>query len=94
VSASLFVYYRVADANESAVRERVGAILADVRAATGVQGRLLRRRDDPATWMEVYEPVPETEAFEHALDAALARHRFDALLAPGTARHTERFVTT
>jgi Domain of unknown function (DUF4936) len=92
VSASLFVYYRVADASESAVRERVGAILADVRAATGVQGRLLRRRDDPTTWMEVYEPVPETEAFERALDAVLARHGFDALLAPGGARHTERFV--
>jgi hypothetical protein len=94
VSVSLFVYYRVADASESAVRERVGAILADVRAATGVEGRLLRRRDDPSTWMEVYEPVLDSETFERALDAALVRHRFAALLAPGAARHTERFVVT
>jgi hypothetical protein len=92
VSLSLFVYYRVGDASASAVRERVGAILADVYATTGVQGRLLRRRDDLATWMEIYEPVPEAETFEHVLDAALARHRFDTLLAPGAARHTERFV--
>jgi Domain of unknown function (DUF4936) len=92
VNVSLFVYYRVAEVSESAVRERVGAILADVRAATGVQGRLLRRRDDSTTWMEVYEPVADAEAFERTLEAALARHRFAALLAPGAARHTERFV--
>jgi len=94
VSVSLFVYYRVADAQGGAVRDRVEAILADVLAATGVRGRLLRRRDDPATWMEIYEPVPDVEPFQRALDAALARHGFASLLAPGDVRHAEHFVAT
>jgi hypothetical protein len=92
VSVSLFVYYRVADAPDAAVRERVGAVQADLLATTGVPGRLLRRRDDPATWMEIYELVSDAGVFEQALDEALARHGFEALLAPGDARHTERFV--
>ena len=92
MSVSLFVYYRVAGAHDGAVQERVEAIQADVLSATGVRGRLLRRRDDPATWMEIYEPVSDVEPFELALDAALARHEFASLLAPGNVRHTERFV--
>ena len=92
MSVSLFVYYRIAGAPDSTVRERIDAIHADVFAATGVQGRLLRRRDDPTTWMEIYEAVPDVEPFERVLDAALARHGFASLLAEGTVRHTERFV--
>lgn len=92
MNLSVFVYYRVAGVQDAAVHERVGAIQEDVYADTGVQGRLLRRRDDPTTWMEVYEPVPDVESFERSLDTALARHQFDALLGPGEARHTERFV--
>jgi Domain of unknown function (DUF4936) len=94
VSHSLFVYYRVTGAPDSAVRTRVAAIQADVLAATGVQGRLLRRRDDSTTWMEIYEPISDVDSFEQALDAALARHGFAALLAAGDVRHTERFVAT
>lgn len=93
MSVSLFVYYRVASGQDSAVRDRVAAIHADVLAATGVRGRLLRRRDDPATWMEIYEPVPDADLFEKALDAALVRHGFASLLAAGDVRHTERFTS-
>jgi len=92
VSVSLFVYYRVNGAGDATVRARVDAVQSEVFAATGVRGRLLRRRDDPATWMEIYEPVADAAAFEQALDAALARHGFAALLASGDVRHTERFV--
>jgi hypothetical protein len=94
VSASIFVYYRVTGAQDATVRNRVGAIQADIRAATGVSGRLLRRRDDPTTWMEIYEPVSDVDGFEQELDAALARHAFATLLAAGDARHTERFIAT
>ena len=92
MSVSLFVYYRVAAATEAAVRARVDALQTEVFAATGIRGRLLRRRDDPSTWMEVYEAVDDTAAFEQVLDAALARHGFAALLGPGEVRHSERFV--
>jgi len=92
VSVSLFVYYRVAAQQDFAVRERVSAIQSDVLAETGVSGRLLRRRDDPTTWMEIYEPIADIDQLEQALHTALERHGFDALLAPGDVRHAERFV--
>lgn len=92
MSVSLFVYYRVDGQQDVALRERVGAIQTDVFAATGVSGRLLRRRDDATTWMEIYEPISDVDQFEQVLQSALGRHGFDALLAPGDVRHAERFV--
>jgi len=92
VSVALYVYYTVAAADDVAARSLVRAVQDEVREATGVAGRLLRRRDDPGTWMEVYEGVDDPDAFERVLDAALARHGFASLLPPGGARHTERFV--
>jgi len=44
--------------------------------------------------MEIYEPIGALEPFEQALDAALVRHGFASLLAPGVVRHTERFIAT
>jgi hypothetical protein len=93
MSVAVYVYYKVARGDDAAVRALVDAVQTDVRRATGIAGRLLRRRDDPATWMEVYEGVADAEAFEHALDSALARHAFASVLPAGGARHTERFVT-
>jgi len=92
VSVALYVYYRVARPDDPAALALVHAVQEDVRGATGVAGRLLRRRDDPATWMEVYEGVADAEAFERALEAALARHAFGSVLAAGAVRHAERFV--
>ncbi|MCZ7564287.1 MAG: DUF4936 family protein [Burkholderiales bacterium] len=92
MSVALYVYYRVAAAEDAAARTLVRAVQDDVREATGVSGRLLCRRDDPGTWMEVYEGIEDPVAFERALETALARRGFAALLAPGAARHTERFV--
>lgn len=92
MSVTLYVYYKVAAAEDTAARSLVRAVQKDVRDATGVAGRILRRRDDPATWLEVYEDVGDLDAFERALDEALARHFFNSVLAPGAARHVERFV--
>lgn len=92
MSVSLYVYYKVVNAGDSAGHALVRAAQEDVRRATGVAGRLLQRRDDPATWMEVYEGVHDVEAFERVLNDALARHAFASVLAAGAARHTERFV--
>jgi hypothetical protein len=92
VSLAVYVYYRVAAPGAGDTRARVEAMLAEVLHATGVDGRLLRRADDPATWMEVYDPVPDEAAFTAALDAAVAAHAIAALLAPGATRVIERFV--
>jgi hypothetical protein len=86
---SYFVWYRVAgDACEA--RAAVTAMMLDVAIECGVVGRLMKRADDPGTWMEVYEAVDDPAQFEHALADALARHGASTY-ADGE-RHVERFV--
>lgn len=85
-----YVYYRVATAQEARLRAAVERMQAALRSETGIAGRLLRRRDDPQTWMEVYENVDDATRFEAALNAAMAHAGLDALLPAG--RMIERFV--
>jgi hypothetical protein len=92
VSRSYYVYYRSAAAPAS-VRAAVGAMQSALAQATGVQGRLLRRVDDPTTWMEIYEGIDEPERFERELAAAGRTADLQTLLAPGALRHVERFTT-
>jgi len=86
-----YIYYRVAPPAAARVRAAVDAVQSALREETGVQGRLMRRDDDPTTWMEIYEAVPDPVRFEAALARLLAQHGFDACIAPDS-RHTERFV--
>jgi Domain of unknown function (DUF4936) len=80
---SYYVYYRVDPGRVPALREQIGAILRTVEQATGVRGRWMRRRDEPSTYMEVYEDVADERGFE----AVLARES----AALGLERHVERF---
>jgi hypothetical protein len=90
-TVSYFVYYRT-DADPAQIRRIVERVQRELAQATGVRGRLMRRADDPRTWMEVYEAVADAAAFERAAEAALERAGFARLLAPGERRHVERFV--
>jgi hypothetical protein len=90
VSASLYVYYKTAP--EAEVAPRVHAMQRELARQSGVQGRLMRRRDDAATWMEVYEGLVDLDRFEATLADAVARHGLDDLVRPGERRHAERFV--
>ena len=86
---SYYVWYRLAgDACEA--RAAVTAMMLDVAVECGVVGRLMKRADDPATWMEVYESVDDPSEFEHALAEAIARHGAQAYADGG--RHVECFV--
>ena len=86
---SYYVWYRLAgDACEA--RAAVTAMMLDVACECGVVGRLMKRADDPVTWMEVYEAIEDPSGFEHALAEALARHGAQAYADGG--RHVERFV--
>ena len=87
-----YIYYRVADPASAATRNCVQALLADVRIGTGIAGRVLRRRDDASTWMEIYENVAHSAEFGRALDAAVAAQNFGAHLAPGSRRVVECFL--
>lgn len=80
-----YVYYKLDPASAEASRARVQAIFDAIERDHGIRGRWMRRRDDPATFMEVYEGVRDATAFE----ALLAREG-ERL---GVERKVERFVS-
>jgi IMP cyclohydrolase len=81
---SYYVYYRVEADRVARLQDEVQNLFRSIETATGVRGRWMRRRDDPATYMEVYEDVGDELAFE----ALLAREAAKL----GLERHVERFV--
>lgn len=88
---SYYIYYRVVQS------ARAQTLVRDIQAAvhrrTGVAGRVLRRRNDPTTWMEIYENVADSVAFERSLDAAVRACDFASVLAADSARKLECFET-
>ncbi len=91
MTSSYYIYYR-SGRPEREVTATVGAMQAALARETGVTGRLMRSAGDPATWMEVYEEVPDAAEFERHLAAAVARFAVDRLLDADARRHVERFV--
>ena len=79
-----YVYYRVDPKRFDEIRFSVEKIFKAVKSETGIQGKWLRRRDDAATCMEVYEGVKDEHAFEAALEREAAKL--------GLERKIERFV--
>ena len=92
MSPGYYIYYRVALERADEARRVVAAIQDEVLKHTGVRGRLLRRRDDPATWMEIYDDVADEKAFVASLSAAVERQGFQRLIVPGSSRIAEIFV--
>jgi hypothetical protein len=90
VTGNLYVYFKAPPTAD--VPGRVRAMQEDVARETGVRGRLMRRRDNPETWMEVYEDVGDFDTFESRLAAAADRHAVADVLKDGERRHVERFV--
>jgi hypothetical protein len=81
---SYYIYYRVAADRLPGLREGVERLFGVVERATGVRGRWMRRRDQPGTYMEVYEGVRDDAGFEALLEREAA--------GLGLERHVERFV--
>ena len=79
-----YVYYRVDAAGMDALRSSVEELFKIIERETGIRGRWMRRRDEPATYMEVYEGVSNDKAF----DAMLEREATKL----GLERKVERFV--
>jgi len=91
-AASYFVYYRVSAARRDEMGRLAEALFAALERETGVRGRLMRRRDDPGTYMEVYENVPEAARFETLLEQQVSRLGIARCLVADAARRTEIFV--
>jgi hypothetical protein len=80
-----YVYYKVEPKRLAQLREAVAHLFAVVERECGVRGRWMHRRDDPTTYMEVYEDVEDSAKFESCLQ------RESASL--GLQRRTELFVS-
>jgi hypothetical protein len=81
---SYYVYYRVDPARLAGLREEIEALFRAIEGSCGVRGRWMRRRDEPSTYMEVYEDVADEARFEALLEREAARL--------GLQRHVERFA--
>jgi hypothetical protein len=79
-----YVYYKLAPERVDEHRLLIRSLFDLVQGQTGVRGRWMRRRDDPSTYMEVYEGVQDEAAFEALLEREGARL--------GVPRKIERFV--
>jgi hypothetical protein len=80
-----YVYYKIALQDAGAVRSRVQRLFDIVEKQIGVRGRWMRRRDDPSTYMEVYEGVGDEVSFEALIASEGAK--------VGPNRRVERFVS-
>jgi Domain of unknown function (DUF4936) len=92
-SVSYYVYYRVSAAHVRSARQLVATLLKSLEQRTSISGRLLRRQEEPLLWMEVYEGVRDSAAFEGALAELLDANGLATFLEPGTTRKTERFIS-
>jgi hypothetical protein len=66
------------------LERKVRALFDLIEKQCRVRGRWMRRRDDPTTYMEVYEGVADEAAFEALLEREGAKL--------GVARRLERFL--
>jgi Domain of unknown function (DUF4936) len=80
-----YVYYKVPPERLSEVTSAVQVLFQAVLLHFGVRGRWMRRRDDPTTYMEVYEGVNDEAGFEDLLK------REGELV--GVPRKVERFIS-
>jgi hypothetical protein len=79
-----YIYYKIAPDQVAALKPRVQALFDAIQQACGVRGRWMHRRDDPSTYMEVYEDVKDEAAFEALVEREGAKL--------GVPRKLERFV--
>jgi hypothetical protein len=79
-----YVYYKVTPAQLNRLRAGVRVVFETIEKQCGVRGRWMHRRDDPTTYMEVYEDVKDVAAFEALLEREGAKL--------GIQRKLERFV--
>jgi isocitrate dehydrogenase kinase/phosphatase len=79
-----YIYYKVEPELLALLRASVEEMFARIEQQTGIRGRWMHRRDDPLTYMEVYEDVKDEKAFEALLEREGAKL--------GVPRKVERFV--
>lgn len=86
-----YIYYRVKD-DDAETETQIRAMQARLACRSNINGRLLKRRNDSSTWMEIYENVADSIHFEHQLARTVSEFDVDMFLASGGQRVIECFV--
>jgi len=86
-----YVYYRIDQNDAPTLEPIVASMQARLRCQTGVTGRLLKKREEPSLWMEVYENVENAMQFEDALQRCVDRFEIEIFLGPDSVRKIECF---
>lgn len=89
---SYYIYYRVDGEQEAAATKAVRKVMDAVLLGTGISGRLMKKRNEPLLWMEIYESVNDEAKFEWELAEAVSGSGIVATLQPGSTRHIECFA--
>ena len=87
-----YVYYKVDPAQLAGLAPVVAELFDAVKREAGIVAAWLHRRDEPSTYMEVYEGVRDDAAFEALLARECERLGFARFLRAGTGRRAECFV--
>ena len=80
-----YVYYKIDPRRLDELRQKVESLFKIIQKQSGIHGRWMRRRDDPSTYMEIFEGVTDEAAFEALLEREGAKL--------GIARKVERFIS-
>jgi len=63
---NFYVWYRV-EKDDVETETAVRGMMARLACRTGIAGQLLKKRDEPRLWMEVYADVSDPGAFERLM---------------------------
>lgn len=85
-----YIYYRVSEKDADEAELLIRSMQARLACRSGVNGRLLKKRDEPGLWMEVYENVTDPQSFERLLKQAV--DEFDIALFADSPRRQECFT--
>lgn len=88
MSFAYYIWYRVR-ADERETETVIRHMMSRLACRSGVAGRLLKKREEPCLWMEVYEGIADPDAF--ALLLARAVDEFDVEMFCEDSRHSECF---
>ena len=85
-----YIYYRIAAKDADEAEFLIRSMQARLACRSGVSGSLLKKRDEPGLWMEVYEGITEPQDFERLLEQAV--DEFDIALFADSPRRQECFT--
>jgi hypothetical protein len=86
---SYFIWYRV-NRDDHDTETVIHGMMSRLACRSGVTGKLLKKRDQPGLWMEVYDEVGDAEPFERLLRQAV--DEFDVEMFIDGPRCTECFI--